>query len=435
MNIHRSPALAVSALAAMAATGCAIVGSTRLSPADAATAQGVVYALPLARIPVELYAYEGQLALTMAAPVIGSDPDHVYTLQRHANPFSSDEVTITVDPATGFLSAIDATGKDDTLQILEKLLLQSKGTGKPESAPAEADVIYRASLNPADERELQEAAAAMNAGLREYLAVHGAGCKDGDAVCAEYRTLGLRAPQIRLAGGEKPARLTSPTGPAPGMPAPAATQPASAPAAAPDCGIGVCYRQLRPFQFSASLGERTQAIIVNIPNAAPVLALPIERHAFVSTHHTLSFDNGTLKSAKVERPSSVLALVSSPLAAVSGILNAITEPLSKLLKIDTSGQYEAQAKEEVAKTDAESKAADKVGGSSAPDTGPPQVLATLKLGTRRGSPTAGLAVGPTVGPAVGGGAPSAAAAAPGVAGMPTLPGSDGAGRRATGGRP
>jgi hypothetical protein len=418
MNIHRSPALAASALAALAATGCAIVGSTRLSPSDAATAQGVVYSLPLARVPVELYAYEGQLVLTLAEPVIGSDPDHVYTLQRHSNPFSSDEVTITVDPATGFLSAIDATGKDDTLQILEKLLLRSKGVGKPESAPAEAHVIYRALLNPADERELQEAAAAMNAGLREYLAVHGAGCKDGDAVCKEYQALALRVPQVRLAGGEKLARLAGPP----------ASGPASAPASAPDCGVGVCYRQLRPYQFSASLGERTQAIIVNIPNAAPVLALPIERHAFVTTHHTLSFDNGTLKSAKVERPSSVLALVSSPLAAVSGVLNAITEPLSKLLKIDTSGQHEAQANEEVAKTEAEAKVAEKAASTSAADKGPPQVLATLKLGTRRGSPTAGLTVGTPA-------ASAATAAAPVATGTPSLPGSDGTGRRATGAKP
>jgi hypothetical protein len=391
-----SSRLLITPLAA-ALAGCAIVSSERLSDGARDGGQGVAYALPMARVPVVLSANAGQIVLRLEAPLVLADPDHTYIAQRVSNPFSADEVTIAVDPATGFLASVSAVGKDETLTMLEKLLLpQQKGT--PESKEAEVQEIYRTELNPADPVELQQEAAALSQALKRFLDSQAGACAEPATACAEYLAIRQRAPTIELSG--RRAALLD-----------AAGRPAAVASAAPaDCRIGVCYRQPQPFVLKAALGASVRSVIVNIPNASPLIAVPLERHAFVTTSHTLAFEQGTLKSATVDRPSSALAFASSPLALASGVISSITKPLSEVLKIDTSGQFQAKADEAQAKAQAVKDM------PPPPDTStPPKTLATLTLG--KASEAASL---PST--------PSAPAPAPAPATRSLTPGASGSAR-------
>jgi hypothetical protein len=383
---------------ALALSGCAIVSSSRLGTEQDQGATGVVYSLPMARIPVTLSAYQGQIKLELSAPVIRSDPDHVYAIRRVPNPFSSDDVTIDVDPVTGFLTSVSATAKDESLTILEKLLMP-KGAVQ-EADFDEAETLYRAELDPTDAAALKEAADAMTNSLSTFLASKETACLDDSGVCGQYLSLKSLDTAVKLQGKRTASAALAAVAPETRLP------PA-------DCSVGICYRQLQPFTLTATLAGRTQSIVVNIPNAAPVLAVPVERHAFVTTTHSLTFDKGALKTATVNRPSSALALISSPLAAASGLLRSVAEPLSALLKLDTSGQYEAKATENTAKTAAQAQVAT---AAMAADTEKAGALAVITLGTKRGSQNGQLVVG------------TSPVSAAGASGVPVLPGSNGSGR-------
>lgn len=372
--VKRGLALLATAVVFAGTAGCAIVSSSRLAPGQT-DAQGVVYALPMARVPLTLSAYQGQISVTIGEPVIVRDPDRVYALRRVPNPFSSDAVTIDVDPATGFLTSIKATSADQSLALLEKLLLQ--GSGVPEGKQDEAEVLYRSELDPTNATELQAAAGQMTNALQAFLSAKAAGaCESSDNACTQYKALANTPVQIGLTGSS--VQVT------------ASPENAADKSAEPDCSVGICYRQLQPYTLTASVANRQQTVVVNIPNAAPVLALPIERHAFVITTHTLTFEQGTLRTATISRPSSALAFISSPLAAASGVLRSLADAISTVLKIDTSGQYQAKAIESAADAKAQAEAvATKV--TAERSAGKP--LAAIHLGQRSGGGIAGLKVG------------------------------------------
>lgn len=396
MNTFLLVAAAAPITAALA--GCAIVSSERIDPSGN-RGEGTAYALPMARVPVVLSANAGQIVLRLGAPVTFADPNHHYIAKRVSNPFSADQVTIKVDPNTSFLTAVSAVGKDETLAVLEKGLLP-KSAPVAEAFEATGEEIDRAEVDPADPTELEQASATLSQALGSFLDAQVSACTEAPKVCAEYERLRRRAPTIRLSGRR------------PGPPVDPQPTTASSPPA--DCGVGVCYRQPLPFVLKASLGGTVRSVIVSIPNASPVIAVPLERHAFVTTTHTLAFEQGQLTSSTVDRPSSALALVSSPLAAVSGVIASVTKPLSELLKIDTSGQYQAKADEaktkaDTAKEKAEAKDKDDAGGAPTPT-----LLATLTLGNSQ-------AVDGLVAPA-----PAAVPAAKAAnAGAVKLPGSSG----------
>ncbi|UUX94462.1 hypothetical protein [Aquabacterium sp. J223] len=393
----------IALVAASLSCGCTIVGSQRLPP-GASAGSGVAYALPMSRVPVVLSAQQGQIILRVLTPRVVPDPDHRYVAQRQSSPFGSDQVTITVDPATGFLTSVSAVGKDETLVVLEKLLLP-KSTPTMERTEG-AEELASAVVDPANDAELRAATEALNGSLMTFLHQQASSCTQGKAVCDEYAAVRRLAPVIRLEG--RPAGRTA---------APATAPAAEAASPGADCSVGICYRQPQPHLLTVALGGISRSLVLQIPNAAPLVAVPLERHAFVTTTHTLAFEQGTLTSATVDRPSSALALVNSPLAAVSGVLSSITKPLSEVLKIDTSGQYEAkaaQAKSEADTAKAKADEAKKAGGDKPPAADPNTALATLTLGTSRSVDT--LVV------------PTPPAAASGPAPLLSTPGSSGSAR-------
>jgi hypothetical protein len=111
----------IAACAALALQGCAIVGSERANSGGS----GVGYMLPRALVPVELVHEGGGLELRLGTPVPVGDTDHTYALQRSGNVFTSDNVVITVDPATALLSSLDVKSEDESAAALVELV---KGT-------------------------------------------------------------------------------------------------------------------------------------------------------------------------------------------------------------------------------------------------------------------------------------------------------------------
>ena len=64
------------------------------------------------------------------------------------------------------------------------------------------------------------------------------------------------------------------------------------------------------------------------------MALPLLRHAFVKTKHTVGLRNGMIESYTIDKPSSALALVSWPIDVYDALVSTTAKIVQ--LKIDTS---------------------------------------------------------------------------------------------------
>ena len=82
--------------------------------------------LPKALLPVELVDVGNALELRVGSPVVVGDTAHTYALQRSGNVFTTDNVTVTVDPSTGLLTAIDVKSDDKTIPAIVKLISARK---------------------------------------------------------------------------------------------------------------------------------------------------------------------------------------------------------------------------------------------------------------------------------------------------------------------
>jgi hypothetical protein len=326
-------------VAVLGLQGCAIVASQRAG----GSAEGVAYMLPKALLPVTLTDRDGAFDLSIAEPVLIGDSAHTYVLQRSGNVFTSDNVTIHVDPKTGLLTKVDVKSTDQTLATVIELL---KGKSLPEAADAStAVVVFRGLLDPgASAPQLDAFNRAINAAVVAHLprSTACASAPTGEP-CRSLQSLVAAAPfTIRVDGFE---------GDAPK-------------AAGADCTAGVCYRLNVPHLVTLSGPGISNSAVFGLPNRSPTFALPLERWAFVRTTHDVALDGGVFKSITTDRPSSALAAAAAPVQAASAVLGAVAQVVQ--LKVDLSGKEKALADARVAEINAKAALDKKLleGGSS-----------------------------------------------------------------------
>lgn len=327
---------------------CAIVTSL---PADDG-GEGIAYMLPRALLPVELVHDGSAFELRITAPVLVGDGKHRYVLQRSGNIFTSDTTTISVNPATGLLSALDVKSTDQTLPAVVQL---SSGL-KAEAADAVTTVmVFRGLFDPGwGDAEVTQfnlrlgwAAADYAARLSAEKNCAAAGTPE---VCAGAKIVLTKAAEAAASAPstkdpEAAARAVEALGFAITVEGGAGAERKPA-----DCSAGFCYRINVPHVVTVKGPGTSNSAVFGLPNRSPSFVMPLERWAFVKTTHDVKLDDGVFKSITTDRPSSALAVAAAPLDVASAALRAVGELVQ--LKVDLSGKEKALADAKVAEIQA-----------------------------------------------------------------------------------
>jgi hypothetical protein len=308
--------------AALVMNGCAIVATERVGSSPVAGGPGttgVPYLLPKALLPLELIVNGAQVRVDILEPIYVGDPEHAYVLRYDASAFSSDTVTLEVDPKTSLLKSVTLISKDETGEVLKKAIATFV---RAESAAGPGDtVLLQTMLDPSDPATIAAVRAQIDAALDTYLKGRQAACSEAPAEpeCRKFSDLpnqGVPATLLEV----KPMGSTEAR--------------AAMAAARPDCSIGICHRATVPYRIDMSLFGQGRTTVVQLPNHGPILALALQRHAFVQSQHTATLNNGMLQKYEAIKPSSALALVSWPLDVYDAVVKTTAQIVQ--LKIDTS---------------------------------------------------------------------------------------------------
>jgi hypothetical protein len=230
------------------------------------------------------------------------DSSQLYTLDYQRSALSEDTLTLTID-SDGLLKKIESSTEDKTGQIILKLIETAK--------------------------EAAKAAALAVAGVATQTGDYVFAPENVDAINKRIKAdLGEEAPQITI----DPPVLPSP------------------PTARCD-GDGVCFRPLRPYVVTVTLGGRPfRSETVLLPNEAPILSLPVHRAAFVKNVTNATFNQGILTEVHIEKPSELLAFFEIPLAVAKAIAAVPAELLQ--VKIDYSSKEKQLADAQKAQLEA-----------------------------------------------------------------------------------
>lgn len=339
-----------AAMAAIVPTlfACAIVSSVPAGNGGV----GIAYMLPRALLPVELVHDGSAFELRVTQPVLVGDAQHSYVLQRSGNIFSSDNVTISVNPATGVLSALDVKSTEQTLPAIVTL---SSGL-KAEAADVVTTVmVFRGLFDPGwDDAAVNHFNQRLGLAATDYAARLAAerNCKATGAAepCPSLLVVTQAAEAAAsAASAASAAEAVAAAVDARGF-AITVEGGAGATRTQADCSAGFCYRINMPHVVTVRGPGTSNSAVFGLPNRSPSFVMPLERWAFVKTSHDVKLEEGVFKSITTDRPSSALAVAAAPLDVASAALSAVGELVQ--LKFDLSGKEKALADAKVAEIQA-----------------------------------------------------------------------------------
>lgn len=272
--------------------GCA---SSHIMTSDAAhrgdSAVSIPYSLPRGLIKIHVARDEHDvLEVDVLDVVYEPDPAHQYYLTYDHSAFSTDTVSIqTTD--TGLLKKISAQSKDERGEVLKKLVELATETGK---------AFIGARGKAIDPYPTFSYETLFDPTLKE----------DRDRLIADLGEYGVEILELDAAplGG------------------------ALSRGAAQDCNRGACFRLAVPHKFV--IAYRNQPTIafpdptpargtadILIPNGSPILAVEINRYAFVEAKTEVEFENGMLTKVSLDKPSEAVGFMEIPIDIAKSIVS------------------------------------------------------------------------------------------------------------------
>jgi len=377
----RTPSLLIPLWLALMTSGCAIVSSAAIGSkgVERSGAAGIPYMLPKALLPVELVVNGAAIRIDVLEPVFVGDPEQVYLLRYNASPFSSDDIKLEVDPKTSLLKSLTLESKDETGEVLKKLIAS---TLRAESATGSGEtVVLQTLLDPDDDTSMIAASAALSNAVTTYLAQQNAACKATPPATPDSECLNLAG----LPNG--------------GMPDAKVTVALLASTAAktrlsdvkPDAEAGIYHRASLPYRLDLTLFGQSRSTVVLLPNKGPTLALPLKGQAFVTVKHTVVLRNGVVEKYETTKPSSALAMVSWPLDVYDAVVSTTAKIVQ--LKIDTSRNSLALEQQRVDEAEKRKELADKLKNLQAPKA---ESATLIGMGSANKLLTVGTGKPPTV---------------------------------------
>lgn len=338
-------------------SGCTTIVGSASSQTEKS---GVAYMLPKSLLPVELTESSGAFVFSVKAPELLGDSSRQFVLTRSGNSFSSDNVQVTIDAASGLLDAVKVDSTDETLVVVSKIAgifaQESGGVGSAQN------LVFRGLLDPSeDPRHINQQ---INDAVHNYLRTRQRlACAEEAEVeeCKSINKLGLL-----ISSGSFRIEVARPSVMGVTRKASSAVEAiaVSSSGTLEDgvvtladeeklCRTGICYRINQNFTVTLFGPDGTSnSVSAALPNASPTYVLPVDRWPFVKNSHDIKLQSGVLKSVTTDRPSSALALASAPLNVVKAGFQTIGEVVQ--LKIDLSGKEKALADAEIARIKAQS---------------------------------------------------------------------------------
>ena len=336
--------IALAVIGAAQLSGCAIVSSRTGNDAQARV--GIPYMLPKALLPVELVEAEGVVMLRLLQPKLVGDPKASYVLHNDASAFSSDDVKIEVDVATGLLKSVKAHSTDEPGAILKQLAV-STAVGRAEKAAGDGEsaetVLFSGYFDPSGDNKalLKDLTERLSRRVKQLPAA----CMDLKKDTPQCKADGTS--KLPVAAFELPLEVNI-SAQYLGATEVEATDARSTPAV--DCGTGICHRGLLPYKIDLEVkGLFKRSDVVQLPNGAPTLVLPLTRAAFVTTKHDVVLKEGRVESHTVDRPSSALQLVKWPLDVYEAVLAATSKLITLRIGANSDEVKRAQSELDTAK--------------------------------------------------------------------------------------
>ena len=328
-----------AALALLALAGCATVETRPAIAPGGSTGEGITYNLPRAQFTLTIVETRGVLTVSLGGPEMSADETARLEARLPHNGLSDDNVTITVDPHTHLLAKVEATSVGRLTDIATNL---ARSIGMLQGAEeVVGTTIFEGRF---DAYDFADTVARANETLRGYYAsrctrvtiaaqsfaaeLAAVGYSDDDArkalrdrllLCRQLRDAGLTADP---GGGLISISLDRPS---------ATTLAAAAASPQPDlrpCARGVCYRPMRPVQFTLRVGDyfsRTGTFMM--PDPSRVQFLDLSSGLFAQQKYTLSFTDGVLTSYQQDAHSELVGLARLPGEVVGAVLAAPAETL------------------------------------------------------------------------------------------------------------
>lgn len=310
--------LVLSGVIAVALCGCAQHIYSSMPEFDDKSGEGMAYVLPKAVFPIKISVNssdnkeEPEVLLEVGGPLFVGDQKQRYRLKRGANAANSDELKLSVDPETLFLTKAETKATGDLDLVLKNaaksaaaILMESNVTSRrPEVG---ASLIFDGYVDPND---LQSTVSTALSEHKERLLA--------GKVSRARRILLTNWNTDKVKVGMKDS--------------------IEEPAIAVDCGIGVCYRNKAPAVLTILLGDLKADRVVNIPNGQPILVFPLRRPVFADGRKTdLTFVNGFLQEASLTRPSEAKEAALLPFNVIGGAIEGVAGSVLKF-KIDQNAQ-------------------------------------------------------------------------------------------------
>lgn len=306
MRTRFNPAMNTTKLVSLGAAlllpvlpSCNTVRSDPLNANLASLHDSITYALPKGMLKVVIEKEKNKDRTIELTREMIADPKHYYTLSLLHSPLATDNYDILVEEGAPLLDKIINRHKDETGEVLKKVVELAVGGVRLASGLPAAD-------------------AASEAYRFEYLVSF----EEGIAGKTLVTPKGSFHLQLEHVGGADYSHLER---------------------AAPAHKHVIYYKVGLP--YIATIKEAGQSVLsemVYLPDESPVQAFNLKRGAFVQVGYDIDFVDGIPKQIKSSRPSEILAIVTAPVEA----LELISSALPVQIKIDQSKQdkalYDAQ---------------------------------------------------------------------------------------------
>ncbi|WP_139311603.1 hypothetical protein [Desulfovibrio sp. DV] len=247
------------------------------------------------------------------------DPTQVYSLQYVPGSASNDDITIAVKDF--FISSVNTTTEDQSAAIAKKSVELIKqaillGTGLPGAAPTGGAAQISPSAKP-------------------------------EAFDVEIDPIDILNFVNKGTGIEGTSNVPNPCHMFPDeiqINVNALIPPGAISSADKTGGDGVRYRAAFPYRVlvtataGIAVARRIERIVL-LPNESPAYLFDLRRTAFVKKTYAVQFENGFLTSAKINKPSELLAGVSLPVDIIKSIASIPAEIIQ--LKINYNSQQQA----------------------------------------------------------------------------------------------
>ena len=336
-----APAALLSLLGG-AVAGCTSV-ETRVASASGETGEGISYNLPRGQFTLTVAETQGALTVSLGGPKMVPDQGAPMETRLPRNGSSDDNVTITVASDTNLLQKVEVTSTGRVTQIATTI---ARTIGMFQGAEdIQRNQIFSTDFYLDDYRD---AVARTNAFLRAYYArncptgfaasrrrfareLTDAGYSAADAntsvrvrllACRQLSETGLDAG----AGAEIVSLVLEDSGSS-------GEAPAALPARAvrpnyANCARGVCYRPLRPVQFTLAVGPyRSATETFLLPDTSRLMFVDLSSGLFAEQRYKLEFTDGVLTTYNQNAQSELVGFLKLPTDVLTALIAAPGEAL------------------------------------------------------------------------------------------------------------